>query len=62
MNNLEVKGDRDVVKNKLRQRWVTLTDDDLQYCAGNQEALLGRIQKCCWRQTDNVPAKRGKPS
>jgi uncharacterized protein YjbJ (UPF0337 family) len=45
MNTLEIKGDWNIVKGKLRQKWSTLTDDDLQYLEGKQEELLGRIQK-----------------
>jgi len=45
MNTLEIKGDWNIVKGKLKQKWATLTDDDLQYVEGMQEVLLGRIQK-----------------
>ncbi len=45
MNKLEIKGDWNIVKGKLKQQWATLTDDDLQYLEGKQEELLGRIQQ-----------------
>lgn len=45
MNKLEMKGDWNITKGKLKQNWATLTDDDLQYVEGKQEELLGRIQK-----------------
>lgn len=45
MNKLEIKGDWNVAKGKLRQKWGQLTDDDLQYAEGQQEELVGRIQK-----------------
>ena len=45
MNTLEIKGDWNITKGKLKQKWAKLTDDDLQYAAGRQEELLGRIQK-----------------
>lgn len=45
MNKLEIKGDWNITKGKLKQKWATLTDDDLQYIEGKQEELLGRIQK-----------------
>ena len=45
MNTLEIKGDWNVIKGKLKQKWAELTDDDLQYVEGKQEELLGRIQK-----------------
>jgi uncharacterized protein YjbJ (UPF0337 family) len=46
MTTLEIKGDWNITKGKLKQKWAKLTDDDLQYVAGKQEELLGRIQKC----------------
>jgi uncharacterized protein YjbJ (UPF0337 family) len=45
MNKLEIKGDWNLIKGKLKQKWAQLTDDDLQYLEGKQDELLGRIQK-----------------
>jgi uncharacterized protein YjbJ (UPF0337 family) len=45
MNKLEIKGDWNITKGKLKQKWAKLTDDDLQYAKGKQEELVGRIQK-----------------
>jgi uncharacterized protein YjbJ (UPF0337 family) len=45
MTTLEIKGDWNITKGKLKQKWAQLTDDDLQYVEGQQEELLGRIQK-----------------
>jgi len=45
MNTLEIKGDWNITKGKLKQKWAQLTDDDLQFVAGKQEELFGRIQK-----------------
>ena len=45
MNNLEIKGDWNIAKGKLKQKWAKLTDDDLQYADGKHDELLGRIQK-----------------
>ena len=45
MNTLEIKGDWNITKGKLKQKWAKLTDDDLQYAEGRQEELVGRIQK-----------------
>jgi uncharacterized protein YjbJ (UPF0337 family) len=45
MDKLEVKGDWNVIKGKLKQTWAKLTDDDLQYAVGKEEELFGRIQK-----------------
>ena len=45
MNKLEIKGDWNIAKGKIKQKWAKLTDDDLQFAAGKEEELLGRIQK-----------------
>jgi len=45
MNRLEIKGDWNITKGQLKQKWTKLTDDDLQYVNGKQDELLGRIQK-----------------
>ncbi len=45
MNTLEIKGEWNVVKGKLKQKWAKLTDDDLQYVEGKNDELVGRIQK-----------------
>jgi uncharacterized protein YjbJ (UPF0337 family) len=42
---LEIKGDWNINKGKLKQKWAKLTDDDLQYADGKCDELLGRIQK-----------------
>ena len=45
MNKLEIKGDWNITKGKLKQRWAKLTDDDLQFSEGKSEELFGQIQK-----------------
>lgn len=45
MNKFTLKGDWNIAKGKLKQRWASLTDDDLQYAEGLSDELIGRIQK-----------------
>jgi uncharacterized protein YjbJ (UPF0337 family) len=45
MNTLEIKGDWNITKGKLKEKWAKLTDNDLQYVEGKQDELVGRIQK-----------------
>jgi uncharacterized protein YjbJ (UPF0337 family) len=54
MNTLEMKGNWNIIKGKLRQRWAKLTDDDLQYVEGKEDELIGRIQKCTGESRKNV--------
>jgi uncharacterized protein YjbJ (UPF0337 family) len=54
MNNLEIKGDWNILKGKLKQKWAKLTDDDLHYVEGKQDELFGRIQKRTGESTEAV--------
>ncbi len=45
MTTLEIKGDWNITKGKLKQKWAALTDDDLQFVEGRQDEFIGRIQK-----------------
>ena len=45
MTTLTVKGNWNIAKGKLKQKFAQLTDDDLQYIEGKQDELIGRIQK-----------------
>ena len=42
---LSLKGNWNVVKGKLKQSYGELTDDDLKYTEGQEDELVGRIQK-----------------
>jgi uncharacterized protein YjbJ (UPF0337 family) len=42
---LNLKGNWNVVKGKLKQSYGQLTDDDLAYSDGKDDELVGRIQK-----------------
>ena len=45
MTKLEIKGDLNIIKGKLKQKRSTLTNEKLQCAEGKSEELLGRIQK-----------------
>ena len=42
---LNLKGNWNVIKGKLKQAYGDLTDDDLTYVEGQENELVGRIQK-----------------
>ena len=42
---LSMKGNWNVVKGKLKQAYGELTDDDLKFEEGQEDVLVGRIQK-----------------
>ena len=41
----KVKGNWNVVKGKIKEEYAELTDDDLTYEEGQEDQLLGRIQR-----------------
>ncbi len=43
-DTLELKGNWNKLKGKLKQKYAQLTDDDLIYEEGKQEEMLGKIQ------------------
>jgi uncharacterized protein YjbJ (UPF0337 family) len=45
MTKLEIKGDLNILKGKLKQKTAKLTGGKLQCVEGMSEELLGRIQK-----------------
>jgi uncharacterized protein YjbJ (UPF0337 family) len=54
MNTLEIKGNWNIAKGKLKQKWGELTDDDLDYIEGKEDELVGRIQKRTGQTRDAV--------
>ncbi len=54
MNTLTIKGDWNITKGKLKQKWANLTDDDLKFVEGQEDELLGRIQKRTGQTKDAV--------
>ena len=45
MTTLIAKGNWNIAKGKLKQKFAHLTDDDLQFIEGKEDELIGRIQK-----------------
>lgn len=43
-NLMELKGNWNELKGKLKQQYATLTDNDVLYEEGKQDELLGRLQ------------------
>ncbi len=42
---LLIKGNWDLMKGKLKQKYAGLTDDDLLFVEGKENELLGRLEK-----------------
>jgi uncharacterized protein YjbJ (UPF0337 family) len=54
MNKIETKGNWNIAKGKLKQKWAKLTDNDLTYVEGKEDELIGRIQKRTGEQREAV--------
>ena len=54
MTKLELKGNWNEIKGKLKQKYAELTDDDLLYEEGKDDELLGRIQKRTGRTAEEI--------
>ncbi len=44
MTNIQIKGNWNEQKGKLKQKFAILTDDDLMYESGKKDEMLGRLQ------------------
>lgn len=54
MNDLELKGNWNEVKGKLKQKYGELTDDDLTYVEGKEDELFGKLQKKLGKSKDEI--------
>ncbi len=45
MSDLEMKGNWNQIKGKLKKKYGNLTDDDLKYVEGEDDEMLGRLQE-----------------
>jgi uncharacterized protein YjbJ (UPF0337 family) len=55
--NLQLKGNWNEIKGKLKQKYGQLTDDDLAFAEGKEDELLGRLQKRLGRTKDQLRAE-----
>jgi uncharacterized protein YjbJ (UPF0337 family) len=44
MNTTELKGNWNVQKGKLKEKFAMLTDDDLLFAEGKKDEMLGKLQ------------------
>jgi len=56
MDKLELKGDWNVIKGKIKQEHGHLTDDDLRYEEDKDDELLGRLQQKLGKGKDELVA------
>lgn len=51
---LQLKGNWNELKGKIKQKYADLTDDDLKYEEGKDDELLGRLQQKIGKTKDEV--------
>ncbi len=51
---LQIKGNWNQLKGKIKQQYAHLTDDDLLYEEGKEDELYGRIQKKTGKTKEEV--------
>jgi uncharacterized protein YjbJ (UPF0337 family) len=51
---LELRGNWNEIKGKLKQKYGQLTDDDLTFAQGKDDELLGRLQKRLGQTKDDI--------
>lgn len=54
MTKLQMKGNWNEIKGKLKQKYAQLTDDDLAFVEGKEDELLGRMQQRLGRNKDEL--------
>ena len=54
MNTQTLKADWRIAKGKLKQKYGSLTDNDLEYVEGQEEELIGRIQRRTGAKRDEI--------
>ena len=54
MDKMEVKGNWNEWKGKLKQQYANLTDDDLKYEEGKDDEWWGRIQQKTGKAKDDL--------
>ena len=55
MNTLRLRGNWNIIKGKLKQKYAHLADDDFQYFEGKEDELIGRIQKRSGKNKEKRP-------
>jgi len=54
MNKLTIEGNWNEIKGKLKQKYGTLTDNDLTFAKGKEEELYGRLQQKLGKTKDEI--------
>lgn len=59
MNKTEMKGNWNVIKGKLKQKYGELTDDDLIFEEGKEDELWGKMQQKVGKTKEEIMKEIG---
>lgn len=59
MNKTEMKGNWNVIKGKLKQKYGEITDDDLIFEKGQEDELWGRMQQKIGKTKEEIMKELG---
>lgn len=54
MNRLQIKGNWNEIKGKLKQKLADLTNDDLTFAEGREDGMLGRLQQRLGKSEEEI--------
>jgi len=54
MTKLDIKGNWNEIKGKLKQKYAQLTDDDLTFAEGKEEEMMGRLQQRIGKKKEEI--------
>lgn len=54
MTTLQLKGNWNEIKGKLKQKYADLTNDDLTFAEGKEEEMLGRLQQRLGKSKEDI--------
>ena len=61
MNTLQIKGNWNELKGRLKQRFADLTDDDLTFVEGKEDELMGRLQQRLGKSEEEIRRAMEEP-
>ncbi len=60
MRDLNLKGNMNVLKGKLKQKYGDLTDNDLAYVEGKDDEFIGNLQKKLGKTKEEIAGELRK--
>jgi uncharacterized protein YjbJ (UPF0337 family) len=61
MNKLQIKGNWNEIKGKLKQKFADLTDDDLTFAEGKEDEMVGRLQQRLGKSEEEIRRAMEEP-